>query len=85
MLCRCGGLGHRPTLTRCDALIDPAQDDLSIAQSPWSQGESPVLCLLIVQGGGHVWPGGTRAHRQANATDDIKATAEILRFFDQVS
>ena len=69
---------HLATLTRSDTVIDPVQDGLSIAQTTWSRGETPTLRLLIVQGAGHVWPGGTRARRQANAT------AEILHFFDQV-
>ena len=71
-------------LTRSEAMIDPAPDRFSVAQTTWLHGDTSVLRLLTVQGGGHVWPGGPRARRQADATDDISATTEILRFFDQM-
>ena len=72
--------GH---LVRTDRKIDKVDDGMSVAATTWSAGGHPVIRLLTVEGGGHVWPGGRRAQRQDNATGDIDATTEILRFFTE--
>jgi polyhydroxybutyrate depolymerase len=63
------------------ALIDPADDGMRSRENTWSINGVPMVRLLSVEGGGHVWPGGRRSVRQKGATQDIDATAEILRFF----
>jgi polyhydroxybutyrate depolymerase len=70
-------------LLREDRVIDPVQDGTKVLETTWQQGNRPVIRLLKIEGGGHVWPGGRRAKRQPGATGDIDATAEILRFFGE--
>jgi polyhydroxybutyrate depolymerase len=69
-----------PGLTEVTRVIDPADDGMTVLETTWSKRDNPVLRLLAIRGGGHVWPGGRRAERQGG-TADITANAEILRFF----
>jgi polyhydroxybutyrate depolymerase len=70
-------------LVRQDRVIDPVQDGTRVLETTWHQGTRPVIRLMKIEGGGHVWPGARRAKRQPGATGDIDATAEILRFFGE--
>lgn len=68
-------------LSVTDRQIDPADDGMSVTQTDHSDASGAVqLRLLTVHGGGHAWPGGSRAGRQGG-TQDIDANTEILRFF----
>lgn len=77
-------LAQSPGLTPAQRIIDPVDDGTRVVETTWRDGTRPVVRLLRVEGGGHVWPGGRRARRQAGATEDIDATAEILRFFAEI-
>jgi polyhydroxybutyrate depolymerase len=74
-----------PGLARTSAVIDPVPDGTSVKETTWTRAGRPVLRLLAVEGGGHVWPGGSRARRQAGATQDISAATEVLRFFAEAA
>lgn len=74
-----------PGLAQDSAVIDPVADGTRVDETTWRRDSRPVLRLLAVEGGGHVWPGGARARRQDGATEDISATAEILRFFAEAA
>jgi polyhydroxybutyrate depolymerase len=67
----------RLPLTR--AIIDPAPDGTRVLRSAWGEPARPQVVLLTVENGTHVWPGGRRA-RGGGATQDLSATAEVLRF-----
>lgn len=68
-------------LTRSERVIDPAADGMRVIERNYSDGRGRVqLRILTVEGGGHAWPGSRRAARQGG-TQDIDATAEVLRFF----
>lgn len=74
-----------PGLAQDSAVIDPVPDGTRVDETTWTRAGRPVLRLLAVEGGGHVWPGGARARRQSGATEDISATTEILRFFAEAA
>ena len=73
-----------PGLLRSERTIDTASDGMRVRETTWTKAGRPMIRLITIEGGGHVWPGGRRAARQAGATQDINATDEILRFFAQV-
>lgn len=69
------------SLRQTHRVIDPADDGMQAVETDWTQGGRTVLRLLTIEGGGHDWPGGSRANRRGG-TRDISANAEILRFFE---
>jgi polyhydroxybutyrate depolymerase len=68
-------------LSESTRVIDPEDDGMRTVETTWSRGRVPIVRLLAIEGGGHVWPGGRRASRQGGDTKDISANSEILRFF----
>ena len=70
-----------PPLSLREAVIDPAPDGMRVLLREHLSRDGQVqIRILTVEGGGHVWPGSRRAAR-TGGTQDIDATAEILRFF----
>ena len=62
------------------AIIDPADDGMRVIEHEWRDAAGrPMVRLLAVEGGGHVWPGGQRS--ETGGTLDINANTEVLRFF----
>lgn len=70
-----------PGLSRSERVIDPRPDGMRTIETTWSKDGRPLVRLLKVENGGHVWPGGRRAARQGGDTADFSANTEILRFF----
>ncbi len=68
-------------LTPVTRTIDPAEDGMQVIETTWAKAGKPVVRLMMIEGGGHVWPGGRRAEGQGGGTLDIKANTELLRFF----
>lgn len=68
-------------LVERQSLIDRQDDGTRVLQRDWTDDGRIVQRLLLIDGGGHVWPGGRRAKRQDGATAEISASEEILRFF----
>lgn len=77
-------LALSPGMTRHEKTIDPIDDGTRVLETTWRSGTVPRMRLMIIEGGGHVWPGGNRAKRQKNVTQDIDATHEIIRFFSDL-
>ena len=68
-------------LVQLQGVIDPADDGMQVIQRDWRRPDGiPMVRLLTVEGGGHVWPGGRRAVH-GGGTQDTSANDEILRFF----
>jgi polyhydroxybutyrate depolymerase len=68
-------------LARTEREIDPVQDGMRVIERNYTNGKGVTqLRIQTIVGGGHAWPGSRRAARQGG-TLDIKANAEILRFF----
>lgn len=72
--------GFGPVAER-QRLIDRKNDGTRVIQRDWVKDGRPIQRLLLIEGGGHLWPAGRRAKRQSGATQEISANAEILRFF----
>ncbi|OYW59905.1 MAG: hypothetical protein B7Z31_05060 [Rhodobacterales bacterium 12-65-15] len=62
------------------ATIDRRGDGTSVLVTDHRQDGRVVLRLVTITGGGHAWPGG-RARPGAGESQEIDASAEILRFF----
>lgn len=70
-----------PMLARTEHVIDPAADGMRVIERNYADGRGRVqVRIQTIEGGGHAWPGSSRAARQG-ATQDISATTEVLRFF----
>lgn len=70
-----------PPLALHERVIDPVPDGMRvIARDHLSSDGRVQVRILTVEGGGHAWPGSRRAARMGG-TQDIDATAEVLRFF----
>lgn len=67
-------------LSQQSRVIDPRADGMRVIETDYVDSRGVQVRLLAVEGGGHAWPGGSRAGRQGG-TSDITANAEILRFF----
>lgn len=68
-------------LARTEREIDPVQDGMRVIERNYTDAKGVTqLRIQTIVGGGHAWPGSRRAARQGG-TLDIKANAEILRFF----
>jgi poly(3-hydroxybutyrate) depolymerase len=61
-------------------VMNEAAEGSRILRSAWGAGARPLVVLLTVEGGGHVWFGGRRAEREG-AAHDLSASGEIVRFF----
>lgn len=74
-------LAPYPMLARTERVIDPVADGMRVLERNYTLGNGVAqVRILVVEGGGHAWPGSRRAPRQGG-TRDISATAEVLRFF----
>lgn len=69
------------TLLEESRTIDRKDDGTAVTITSWKDGEKPVVRLITIENGGHVWPGGARAGRNGGQTEEIDANSEILRFF----
>ena len=68
-------------LAHTEREIDPVQDGMRVIERNYTNAKGVTqLRIQTIVGGGHAWPGSRRAARQGG-TLDIKANAEILRFF----
>ena len=72
-----------PSLVRQDRTLDRVKDGTRVVETTWRSGDKPMIRLMTIEGGGHVWPKGARSKRQANATQEIDASDEIIRFFGE--
>jgi polyhydroxybutyrate depolymerase len=62
--------------------IDDHDDGTAVAVTDWAAGGKVWLRLMTVEGGEHYWPGSRKARLSGGKTQEIDATAEILRFFE---
>jgi polyhydroxybutyrate depolymerase len=70
-----------PMLVRTERQIDRVKDDTAVIERNYSDARGVTqVRILTVEGGGHAWPGSRRANR-GGETQEIAATAEVLRFF----
>ncbi len=68
-------------LVRSTRRIDAKDDGTAVEVTDYTKDGKPVLRLMSIEGGGHLWPGKTRARGDDTPTREIDANAEILRFF----
>jgi polyhydroxybutyrate depolymerase len=47
----------------------------------WTQNNTPMVRLVVVEGGGHAWFGGARSVRQGGANTAVSANQLVLEFF----
>ncbi|MDT8856382.1 PHB depolymerase family esterase [Paracoccaceae bacterium Fryx2] len=69
-------------LRKTSRMIDARNDGTSVTEDNYldAKGRTQVR-LMTVSGGRHVWPGSDR--KGAGNTQEISATAEVLRFFGE--
>ena len=77
-------LAAEPGLTKSSRDIDGAEDGFSVREDDYRDAAGTTqLRLLTINGGHHTWPAPALGSRPAQGTQDISATAEVLRFFDE--
>lgn len=70
-------------LARTDRRVDAVPDDgTALVLTDWREGGRLRLRLITVEGGAHHWPGGSKARLSTGKTQEVRANAAILDFFD---
>ena len=68
----------------CDRPVPPRSITDDVAEYTW-EGCAAEMVLIVVEGGGHGWPGSTEASERGNSTMSVSASAMIWEFFSASS